>query len=209
MPNCKHCEKKAGTSGLCKNHYMQAWSRANKESVKRTKAAYYQKKKEEIKAKTAAYAKANVERTREYKRKFMRQWLANNREESRKRVAAYRVENPEKVIAYRRKYDAENVEKNRKRRESWKSKNPELIAFYRARRRERTKVGKLPRDVREKMLNIYRQCRLISKETGIKHHVDHIIPLARGGAHHPDNLQIITATENHRKHAKLPEEMFA
>ena len=28
------------------------------------------------------------------------------------------------------------------------------------------------------------------------HHVDHIRPLAAGGVHHPDNLQVITAEEN-------------
>lgn len=33
--------------------------------------------------------------------------------------------------------------------------------------------------------------------------VDHIIPLSRGGAHSPDNLQIIYHNENARKSAKL------
>jgi len=39
--------------------------------------------------------------------------------------------------------------------------------------------------------------------TGIQHHVDHIIPLSKGGLHHPDNLQILTAEENLKKGAKL------
>ncbi len=48
---------------------------------------------------------------------------------------------------------------------------------------------------------IYKKCRAITEETGIDHHVDHIIPLAIGGAHHQDNLRIITAKENLRKHS--------
>ena len=46
---------------------------------------------------------------------------------------------------------------------------------------------------------IYRQCKKITKLTGVGHEVDHIKPLSKGGAHHPDNLQIITAEENRRK----------
>jgi 5-methylcytosine-specific restriction endonuclease McrA len=33
--------------------------------------------------------------------------------------------------------------------------------------------------------------------------VDHVIPLAKGGWHHPDNLQVISARENVRKGAKV------
>jgi 5-methylcytosine-specific restriction endonuclease McrA len=32
--------------------------------------------------------------------------------------------------------------------------------------------------------------------------VDHIIPLAKGGQHHPRNLQVISANDNVRKGAK-------
>ena len=32
------------------------------------------------------------------------------------------------------------------------------------------------------------------------HHVDHIEPLAKGGMHHPTNLQLLTKSENLSKH---------
>ncbi len=37
----------------------------------------------------------------------------------------------------------------------------------------------------------------------IKYHVDHIVPLAKGGLNHPSNLRIILATDNCKKGAKL------
>ena len=37
-------------------------------------------------------------------------------------------------------------------------------------------------------------------------HVDHIIPLTRGGKHHQDNLQYLLASDNHKKNNKLEEE---
>lgn len=40
-------------------------------------------------------------------------------------------------------------------------------------------------------------------ETGIKHHVDHIIPLKLGGKHTASNKQVLTAIENLKKGASL------
>ena len=42
----------------------------------------------------------------------------------------------------------------------------------------------------------------MENEAGIKYHVDHIIPLAIGGAHHQDNLRIIPSKDNISKGKK-------
>lgn len=52
---------------------------------------------------------------------------------------------------------------------------------------------------------IYRRRDVVSEWTGLTYEVDHIIPLARGGRHHPDNLQLLTASENRRKGATSAE----
>jgi hypothetical protein len=54
----------------------------------------------------------------------------------------------------------------------------------------------LSKDEEVQLHEIYRQSRKLTSETGVAHHVDHIRPLAAGGVHHPDNLQIISAKEN-------------
>ena len=51
----------------------------------------------------------------------------------------------------------------------------------------------------EKINEIYRTAAEVSAETGIPHHVDHVIPLKGrnvSGLHHQDNLLIVPGTEN-------------
>ncbi len=36
----------------------------------------------------------------------------------------------------------------------------------------------------------------LEQETGVAHHIDHIIPLTAGGTHTKENLQVLTAQEN-------------
>jgi 5-methylcytosine-specific restriction endonuclease McrA len=52
--------------------------------------------------------------------------------------------------------------------------------------------------------NIYEERDRRNQAAGfIMYHVDHIIPLAKGGLHHPENLQLVTASENVRKGSKI------
>lgn len=43
----------------------------------------------------------------------------------------------------------------------------------------------------------------VSQQLGADWHVDHIIPLTKGGLHHPDNLQVVTKEYNMYKSNKL------
>jgi len=54
---------------------------------------------------------------------------------------------------------------------------------------------------------IYSICALINEiSVGIKWHVDHIIPLSKGGPHHQDNLQILESIANLRKGSRILKE---
>lgn len=50
--------------------------------------------------------------------------------------------------------------------------------------------------------NYYKEAKRLTQETGIKHEVDHIWPLSRGGPHLPWSLMVITAEENRKKSDK-------
>ena len=41
----------------------------------------------------------------------------------------------------------------------------------------------------------------LEADTGVAHHIDHIISIAAGGTHTADNLQVLTAAENFKKGA--------
>jgi hypothetical protein len=95
-----------------------------------------------------------------------------------------------------------------------KLNNKELMKPYRTKEKVNNKTYRyrtkkfgdapiLTNEEYEKILLFYKECARITEETGILHHVDHIHPISKGGKHHPDNLQILTAIENIRKGNKL------
>lgn len=57
----------------------------------------------------------------------------------------------------------------------------------------------------EKINAFYRKAVKLTEETGVLYEVDHIIPISKGGKHHEDNLQILTAIENRKKYNKIME----
>lgn len=137
-------------------------------------------------ARTQAYKLAHPERTREYNRK------ADAKRDNVARTQQWRKNNPGKAKAndrrqYRKQYKA----------------NPGYFAD-KARARQ-VNMAQWPCSEIEKLMIKYRyeDARRLTKETGIEYHVDHIIPLAKGGPHLPWNLQVITKDENLSKGAKI------
>ena len=132
--------------------------------------------------------------------------------------------NPEKVSAtYKRYYDKNYQrikDKKRKSNQEWNNRNKEKMSAYykkyqsehRAARnaayakRETIKLNATPwwsdlTAIKEKYIEADR----LTRETKIKHQVDHIVPLQSKtvcGLHVPWNLQILTAEENNKKHTK-------
>ena len=91
------------------------------------------------------------------------------------------------------------------------TRNGECVQCRRdnSRLRDAMRRGAYPRDLtneeKRRISEIYAESKRRTKETGIQHHVDHIKPLSKGGEHHPDNLQILTAAQNLRKGASWEE----
>ena len=101
---------------------------------------------------------------------------------------------------------ARNPDKRIKSITAWQKRNPEKCNAIAALRRSR-KLGQTPEmtsDELRRIEDMYWLAKDLRAVSGQEYHVDHIMPLARGGLHHPDNLQILPADLNLSKGAKLP-----
>jgi hypothetical protein len=108
-------------------------------------------------------------------------------------ISAYRSANLEKIALRRKQYNSENQDKRNANR-----------AKYRATKLQATPTW-LNKQQLEKLLFFYSEAKRLERETGIKYHVDHIVPLQGSnvcGLHVPWNLQVIPAEDNIRKHNK-------
>lgn len=152
---------------------------------------------------------------KEKKKANYRKWASKNRERLRIYAKAYRDNNLEKAREYDRKYYAERMPLDRKKRK-WDSlkrffaENPEYAKQYysshkaeahaRVYKRRANIFNQTHPDIDlKRVVEIYRESDNLLAATGIRHEVDHIIPLAHGGWHHQDNLQIIPEKINRSK----------
>lgn len=117
--------------------------------------------------------------------------------------AAWKERNKERVSEYDKQYSAEyrkeNPEKVAESYADWAKRNRPLLN-EKNRRREAAKENATPGWAEvETMKNVYLLAEEETRETGIAHHVDHIVPLTSDrvcGFHVACNLQVLTKFEN-------------
>lgn len=128
------------------------------------------------------------------------------RAEYKRRWAA---ENKERVLEAKRRYYDANKAKVIARTAARRKADPSIRLTEKAQRRaaEKAAVVPLTADERARVKSVYATAKKLKALTGAAYDVDHIVPLARGGLHHPDNLRVIRASDNRRKAAKLPHEV--
>jgi len=119
-----------------------------------------------------------------------------NPEKQKAAINAWRAANPEKVKADARAYNA-----------VWSKAHPEAAIIYAQNRRARKleSGGELSKGLAKKLLILQKgKCACCGKPLSLGYHLDHIMPLARGGSNSDDNMQLLTAACNLQKHAKHP-----
>lgn len=119
--------------------------------------------------------------------------------------ALWRARNREYKQNHWQEWSAKNVERLRLNDKERRKQNPDRVRKKSAARRV-TKLSATPPWLtdadRAAIASIYADAASLQRETGLPHHVDHIVPL-RGkfvcGLHVPGNLQVIPANDNLRK----------
>lgn len=136
-------------------------------------------------------------------------YYEKNKIEQRNRSRKYKTENKDLVSNYMKQYKILKKEEIKKSLKAWTFKNYHNKLAANAKRRA-TRLKATPKWLTKQQLaeiaNIYKQAKELEKETGLKYHVDHIIPLKGKdicGLHTPWNLQILKAEENIRKSNKI------
>ena len=134
-----------------------------------------------------------------------------NREEVIKRTTTYKIINSEKYKVWRKKYLSENRDRINESQNNWAHKNPGVRAVYSSTYRASKKKAIPAWANLDTIKEIYTYSKTLTEETGITHHVDHIIPLQNGrvcGLHVEYNLRVIPSIENLSKNNKLIEELL-
>lgn len=124
-----------------------------------------------------------------------RQYYKANPEKYKQVAKMYAKENYGKVLERNNRYRQSNPEKLKEWKRKDRQKNKARILSDNALRRSMTKGSNSPEIVQIYALRDF----YIAMSMGESFHVDHIIPVSKGGAHAAWNLQVIPAIDNLRK----------
>lgn len=148
---------------------------------------------------TAAYRAANRDKLIEYNRAW-RQKNPTYHSEFNKR---WRAENREAYLAYHAKYRAENPEVVRERYRQWEARNPKHAVEWVANNRERAREnvrrrrsrlrGATTFEIRSRdilrLLDRHRwECVYCGESLRAGYHIDHVVPISRGGSNGVGNI---------------------
>jgi 5-methylcytosine-specific restriction endonuclease McrA len=158
--------------------------------------AYYQANRDCILNRQRNYYHEN----REVRLDYQKQWCANNKDWMVEYHKKYRQENSEYFSSYAREYYQKNLDYLTEYTKNYFKLNPEKVSLHSAKRRA-TKSSTVTKDPWE-----LQQIVLFYADCPKKCHVDHIIPLSKGGRHELSNLQHLEAWMNMNKHAKHPDD---
>ena len=172
-----------------------------------SKEKFEEKKKRESERHSKYYSK-NENSHREY----VKNRYAKNRIAIREQLRVSRLKNidryREKGIESSRLWRKKNPTKYKENLKNWIKENPDkyklIIAKGNSKRRA-TQKNNTPDLTSEQNLiieTIYLQRIRLEKRFGLQFHVDHIIPISKGGLHIPSNLQVLPAKLNLQKNSK-------
>ena len=142
---------------------------------------------------------------RELCRQKNRAWIQANPEKAKNASLKWNANNKDKRAESRKKYHEQNPEKVRETQSAYRKRNPELFKLYKHNRRSRESGGNLTVGIIGRLLVLQKgKCACCKQPLGADFHLDHILPLALGGSSTDENMQLLRAGCNLKKHMKHP-----
>lgn len=203
----KREDSKDGFRGQCLNCWrekgrkrMLDWRHANPERARAARRRSYWNNPDNERA----YARKWYQENKEWVSEYNKLYREGNPEIIRACIDRFYEQNPD----YRREYYEQNKEQIAQRNSAWGKANREKTraAWHRYDARKKGAQGEYtPEDA----ANIYRfqngHCKYCNADLEIVgKHLDHIMPLTRGGSNWPTNLQYLCPTCNVSKGSKFP-----
>ena len=173
---------------------------ANAELYRARAAKRYVEKREEIRARARHLRAINPEK----ERASARRWAAANSARVLARVISWAAANVDKVRATKKRWVVKHAEKDRAAKRRYKKEHPEKVREYTNQRRARKRGARGVCSAVQTAARIAyyggncAYCRILPYE-----HIDHVIPLSRGGSNWPANLRPSCAKCNLSKGGKL------
>lgn len=157
---------------------------------------------------------------REGFREYQREWNRKNPGKHAEYEARRRAREGDAINARRRELREEKSEQYRRQKREWWAKNRARIGEHRRMRYQENPAPVLDRNARgrarrsgakvvlrvdedEVIRRDCGRCGICGEPVMGPFHLDHIVPLAAGGTHEPDNVQLAHPTCNARKQDRL------
>lgn len=214
----KKARLKDGLNSQCKQcvaaSFKRYYERTREAQIERAKAYLiaHPVDKELQRVRSREYNRKNKEKISERKRA---RYAADKRvrEQNRDRAARWYLENKDRHSKYQRSYYIANTEAVRARIRAYEKANIEKVRVWhklRANQRRARLAGSAEKftaaDI-ERLMSL-QKCRCANCRTSLKdgYHIDHKIPVAKGGDNGRHNIELLCPACNLKKSAKLPHE---
>lgn len=221
---CKQCTQ-CGNSYPITSQYWHRKSKANgggfvaycKGCAKQKRHERYLKNREHENARNRAYFASH----KEQHHALSKAWYEKHRDEIAGRHKEHMATNPEHERSKRTRSREKHRDAINKRRrddrkvrpeyyrafeKQWRHNNPAKVRANHAMRRGAIRSQLDARDIELQLKSQKGRCWHCGCLLGEEWHVDHLIPVARGGSNEPENLVISCPKCNLSKGAKLPQE---
>ena len=165
--------------------------------------------KNECKMCEKEYRKNNKEKLKEY----FKEYYKNNKDKIKKNTKEYQENNKEKVREYKKEYRSRDKTKNMMKEylKEYQKNNKDKMIFYSSQRRvlRAGNGGSYTQEQYREMLEYFEyKCAYTGESIEDNLHIDHIIPVSKGGTSYIWNLIPVTPSANMSKSNKNIEDWY-